>query len=350
MNNALMIKITQKLKPVFLACKENQFKPRILDGDFLFRLALIFFVLKVVVLPFYVYFPKSVFFAKITSSEIFELLNSERKTMGLNTIEENSSLNQAALLKAQHMFAQDYFGHKSPNGVSGWYWIKKAGYDYESAGENLAIGFLDSGEVHEAWNDSQLHRQNLLNPYFEDVGIAVLIGEFEGNETTIVVQLFGKPKSTLVEKIVPPVEAETEKTEEVQEKEEVTEGRPGEEEMLKESGSEIVVTPGVSPGVTPEIIPEQEKTSFQSKFWEFLVKRYGNFIQKVAFLVASLMALILVLNVVAIIGMTLPIGKKLDMFRKIAPASLVTIMLLVLFGAVDKSLIVQLIPHYFSIR
>lgn len=349
-----MIKIIQKLKPVFLACEENQFKPRILDGDFLFRLVLIFFILKIVVLPFYVYFPKSVFFAKITSSEIFELLDTQRKSQGLSPLKENLGLDQAALLKAQHMFAQDYFGHKSPDGISGWYWIKKAGYDYESAGENLAIGFLDSKEVHKAWNDSQLHRQNLLNPYFEDVGIAVLTGEFEGNETTIVVQLFGKPKSTLAEKIVPPVEAKTEKTEEVQEKEEVPEGapreEPKEEETLEEPGPEIVVTPGVSPGVTPEITPEQEKTSFQSKFWEFLVKRYDNFIQKVAFLVVSLMALILILNVVAIIGMTLPIGKKLDMFRKIAPASLVTIMLLVLFGAVDKSLIVQLIPHYFSIR
>jgi len=200
----------QNLKKLFISCEQNNFRPRFLEANFLFYLVLIFFILKIIVLPFYINFPKSVFFAEIASSDIFNLLNVQRKVQGLSQLQENPQLKSAALLKAQDMLDKNYFGHKSPDGILGWHWIQSVEYDYERAGENLAIGFIDSEEVHQAWNQSELHKKNLLSPDFQDIGVAVLTGDFQGNETTIVVQLFAKPKTNIAEKIITPVEAKTE--------------------------------------------------------------------------------------------------------------------------------------------
>ncbi|GAH47620.1 unnamed protein product, partial [marine sediment metagenome] len=84
------------------------------------------------------------------------------ESLGLSALRENPQLSKAALLKAQDMLENDYFAHRSPEGITGWYWIKKAGYNYQRAGENLAIAFLDSEEVHKAWNDSSLQHYLLF--------------------------------------------------------------------------------------------------------------------------------------------------------------------------------------------
>jgi len=352
-------KILQNLKLIFFPCKENNFKARLLGGDFLFRLVLVFFILRIVVLPFYVYFPKSAFFAQVVSSDILELLNKERRTLGLAPLREDPKLKRAAYLKAQDMLKHDYFGHKSPSGVSGWYWIQKSGYDYEIAGENLAIGFLDSKEVHQAWNDSPSHRQNLLAPYFQDVGIAAITGEFQGNETTIVVQFFSKPQGKLAvaEKIVPPVEAKTEEPEEPEEPaktEEPKEAAKTEEEEIKET--EEIETQEETPEdvmseIAPQvsIVPEKKDSSFQSKFWEFLIKRYSDFLQKTIFFITFLMIFVFALNLLWVLGSPFSFATKQVLLREIVPGTLLAVVFLTLLGFFDKSIIVQFIPHYLEI-
>lgn len=325
-------KAIRKLKLVFFPCQENNFKSYLLRRDFLFHLVFLFFVLRVIILPFYIHFPKSIFFAQIVSSDILSLLNTERRSQGLILLREDPNLKQAAYLKAQDMLNKDYFGHQSPAGVSAWYWIQKSGYDYEVAGENLAIGFLDSEEVHQAWNNSSLHKSNLLDPRFEDVGIAVLTGEFQGNETTVVVQLFGKPIETpsVKEKILPPVEAKTE---------EIPETKP---EEAKETKPEEIV-PIVS------VALEKEASSFQSDFWEFLIKKYSDILQKTIFLFVFLIIFVLILNLVVAMGLAYPLGARLAVLQELLPATLLALIFLVFLGLLDKSIIVQFIPHHLEI-
>jgi cytochrome c oxidase subunit IV len=95
------------------------------------------------------------------------------------------------------MLANGYFAHSSPTGITPWYWFKNVGYSYKAAGENLAVGFIDSKEVVDAWIDSPSHRANLFSSNFQEIGIAVLTGEFNGQETTLVVQSFGSPVGTV---------------------------------------------------------------------------------------------------------------------------------------------------------
>jgi len=191
-----MRKIIEKIQFLFVPTKENDFRPKFLESDFLLYCLIIILILKVLVLPFFIYLPKTDFFAEISRSLLIELTNKERVKMGLNPLRENPLLDRAAFLKAQDILTYDYFSHYSPQGKSPWYWFKVVNYNFQKAGENLGIGFLDSKEIHRAWKNSPSHRENLLNPSYQEIGIAVLSGEFNGNETTVVVQLFGSPKQT----------------------------------------------------------------------------------------------------------------------------------------------------------
>jgi len=133
------------------------------------------------------------FATNISVSEVINLTNVERANAGLTTLKENSSLNQAAGLKANDMFAKDYWAHFAPDGTSPWYFFNLVGYKYSWAGENLARDFATSGGVVSAWMASPGHRSNILNANFTETGVAVVNGNLAGEETTLVVQLFGKP-------------------------------------------------------------------------------------------------------------------------------------------------------------
>src|SRR6185436_7850636 len=106
------------------------------------------------------------------------------------------TLNKAAMAKAQDMVKNGYFAHESPQGISPWYWFKQAGYVYKYAGENLAVGFVDSKTVYDAWFNSPSHKANLLNKNYTQVGTAIVSG-FDGN-SIVVVQEFGRPLATTV--------------------------------------------------------------------------------------------------------------------------------------------------------
>jgi len=174
-------------------CRDNDFLPLVLRRQFLAFYILFFFATELVIFPFWYAFPKSSFFAEVIGSTLVDLTNKDRLAFGLQPLKVNPVLVQAASHKAKDMIDNDYFAHISPTGITPWYWFKKIGYSYQIAGENLAIGFVDSAEVETAWKNSPSHRQNLLNPNFKEIGIAVLSGEFQGKQATVVVQFFGNP-------------------------------------------------------------------------------------------------------------------------------------------------------------
>lgn len=51
-----------------------------------------------------------------------------------------------------------------------------------------------------AWMNSPTHKANIVSPNYTQTGIAVLEGELDGVETTLVVQMFGKPEGTPISK------------------------------------------------------------------------------------------------------------------------------------------------------
>lgn len=127
----------------------------------------------------------------IRVGELLSLTNAKRQEAGLGSLSPNDKLSQAAAGKAADMFAKNYWAHTSPDGKLPWDFIVGAGYKYTVAGENLAKNFNDSKGVVDAWMASSSHRENLLKGAYHDIGFAVVNGKLDGEETTLVVQMFG---------------------------------------------------------------------------------------------------------------------------------------------------------------
>lgn len=133
----------------------------------------------------------------IDQKTVIELTNKEREKKGLSPVTENEALNKAAQAKAQNMFTENYWAHFAPSGKTPWDFITGAGYRFTFAGENLAKNFYESDQVVIAWMNSPTHRDNLLNPHYKDIGIAVVEGVLNGQKTTLVVQEFGTTENVV---------------------------------------------------------------------------------------------------------------------------------------------------------
>lgn len=130
-------------------------------------------------------------YASVLAAVLVDLTNGDRTQNSLHTLTMNPTLVAAAQAKANDMATKGYFAHVGPDGKDSWYWFKEIGYGFSYAGENLAVDFSDSGDVERAWMNSPLHRQNLLDPHFTEIGIATAQGKYQGHATTFVVQMFG---------------------------------------------------------------------------------------------------------------------------------------------------------------
>lgn len=130
----------------------------------------------------------------LTTSQLIALTNLQRIQNDLPALRPNPQLQQAAFKKAENMLTTNNFDHyyqTEEGDINPWQFINESGYVYHHAGENLAKDFYDSTTLVQAWMDSPLHRDNILNPKYQEIGIAVIEGNFQGKEsTTLVVQIF----------------------------------------------------------------------------------------------------------------------------------------------------------------
>lgn len=134
----------------------------------------------------------------ITTADLLRETNETRSSFKLGTLKSNEKLNQAAYLKAQDMMANQYWAHVSPNGTQPWKWFGDVNYNYAEAGENLAKNFSTTGATMTAWMNSPGHKDNVLNPDYLEAGFAVIDGDLDGQPTTLVVALYGRPAESAV--------------------------------------------------------------------------------------------------------------------------------------------------------
>lgn len=136
--------------------------------------------------------------AVISTDELLAETNVARKEAGVGVLQSNQQLNEAAFMKAKDMLRQQYWSHVAPDGTTPWQWLTKAGYNYASAGENLAKNFSSSDATMAAWMASPEHRENVLNPRYTEVGFAVADGVLNGKNTTLIVALYGQSASGML--------------------------------------------------------------------------------------------------------------------------------------------------------
>src|SRR3989338_6557355 len=187
-------KTSRRFHHYFIPSVHNEYKPHFIRHQALHFYSGVLIAVKVFVLVFlFVTFPSAAQFSTVTSSRIVELTNSARVEQNLPVLARSNVLDKSAMMKAQDMLAKNYFAHNSPvDGATPWEWFKAVGYNYTFAGENLAMNFSEAEEAVNAWLDSPTHQANIINNNYEEIGVAVVVGEIDGQTTTLVVQHFGK--------------------------------------------------------------------------------------------------------------------------------------------------------------
>lgn len=136
----------------------------------------------------------------VSGLDILNITNNERVALSLKPYTSNMLLDRIASLRADDLFANQYFEHESPDGKSAPELAPVVGYKYLYIGENLAMGdFYTDAEIVNAWMDSPGHKANILNDKYTELGVAIKEGEYKGGTTVIAVQIFGRPLASCPE-------------------------------------------------------------------------------------------------------------------------------------------------------
>lgn len=118
-------------------------------------------------------------------NKILELMNQKRTEAGLKLLTLDSTLQQIARYKSNHMIQFGYFDHTTPEGKNWASWLDAINYQYTSTGENIAYNNYDPVELFNQWWNSSGHRENMMNPSYTKVGIGVIYGnnKYMGTQT-----------------------------------------------------------------------------------------------------------------------------------------------------------------------
>lgn len=145
-----------------------------------------------------------------SSSTLLSLTNIDRGSHSESNLSMNTDLASAAQAKADDMAKENYWSHTSPAGQTAEDFIINSGYQFSSAGENLAYGFNSASDVNAAWMDSLEHKANILNANYTNVGFGVAEApNYLGKgPQVIVVAEYGDPSGALVSGVVnePPMQ------------------------------------------------------------------------------------------------------------------------------------------------
>jgi uncharacterized protein YkwD len=106
--------------------------------------------------------------------QTLRLINQEREKEQSAPLQMNPRLVQAAQTHSRNMAEEGKLTHDL--GGSPFERITAAGYRWRTAGENIGATFGDGPdpqEMVERWMNSEIHRNNILNPAFTETGIGV---------------------------------------------------------------------------------------------------------------------------------------------------------------------------------
>jgi uncharacterized protein YkwD len=84
----------------------------------------------------------------------------------------NDVLEKAAYHHSADMYQNDYFSHTALDGSNGGVRIQRAGYNWMTYGENIAMGYKNERETVEGWLSSPGHCKNIMNRSFKEMGVA----------------------------------------------------------------------------------------------------------------------------------------------------------------------------------
>ncbi len=138
---------------------------------------------------------------------LLELINAERARAGVQPLAGQGQLNTAADLHSQWMIDTDTFSHTGAGGSTATQRMQSAGYQLSGSwatGENIAWVSLRTPEgysdevrlLHTNLMNSPGHKANILNGTFQQVGLGLRFGEYQGWQGAFVTENFAKSGDT----------------------------------------------------------------------------------------------------------------------------------------------------------
>jgi len=126
--------------------------------------------------------------SSFSTNDLLAGTNAQRLANHEASLTLNPLLTAAAQAKANDMVTKNYWSHTSPDGQTPWTFITTTGYQYQSAGENLAYGFTSADDVITGWMNSPEHRANILDNGYQNVGFGIAESpNFQGKGTEVVI-------------------------------------------------------------------------------------------------------------------------------------------------------------------
>lgn len=106
-------------------------------------------------------------------NEILELVNNIRAEAGVSPLTLDTTLCQAATVRAIEMDNTGGFSHTRPDGTDCWSVFKLYGITYRTCGENIAMGQRTPAQVVESWRNSPGHYANMVKAGFGKLGVGM---------------------------------------------------------------------------------------------------------------------------------------------------------------------------------
>lgn len=116
--------------------------------------------------------PSKVYSLNLQEEQAVNLLNQVRLKADLKPLKVNLPLSKLAAEYAVDMRTRKFFAHIDPDGKDPFDRMASIGIDFPNAGENIALS-PDVETAQQMLMESPLHRENILNPKFTEIGIGV---------------------------------------------------------------------------------------------------------------------------------------------------------------------------------
>ena len=112
--------------------------------------------------------------ALLSALMLVDWINTQRAGKGLGRLRVSAVLGTAAAAHACDMAGRGFFAHNGPGGPSFQARLKRAGYRFSAAVENIAKSrSASAGTAEGIWRKSPAHWGNILNGSIHDIGVAV---------------------------------------------------------------------------------------------------------------------------------------------------------------------------------
>jgi uncharacterized protein YkwD len=113
-------------------------------------------------------------------------INAQRTGNGLTALAPSAQLAEAAQKHACDNAGHNKMSHTGSDGSKFGTRIRRAGYSYRKANENVGYGFRDPGAMLKGWMNSDGHRRNILARGTRDIGVGMATGS-DGNAYWVMV-------------------------------------------------------------------------------------------------------------------------------------------------------------------